>query len=244
MLIVKRDLILSLIILVLARNYTIHPNILSEQKSVHVSQTMVKDCDHLRLYGKRILSLFMPLYHRTPINDCQQKQPQDLNGQEKKENRNVTTSTSHNEKGSDDDTLDGGDIGKVILGEGTAPHMSVDGDGVDDTRRHIPINDQTPSDSNYITVDEDMPSDEETTSSDRSSSSENDERVKLADFLASQERRKRRRRSIIAPTRNAEDYSFEQLQISSSSASDDSKQKKDKGVSQTDEGKRASSPFA
>ena len=73
--------------------------------------------------------------------------------------------------------------------------------------------------------------------------------VKLANFLASQERRKRRWRSI-SPIGNAADNSFEQLQMSSSFASgkesalDDSKQKKDKDASQIDEGKTAGSPFA
>ena len=68
----------------------------------------------------------MPLYHRTPVNDCQEKQPQDLNGHGKKENRNVTTSTCHKEKGSNSNTLSDGDIGKVILGEGTAHYMPVE----------------------------------------------------------------------------------------------------------------------
>ena len=90
--------------------------------------------------------------------------PETILYKRKKENRNVTTSTCHKEKGSNDKTLSDGDIGKVILREGTAHHMLVDGDRVDNTSRNIPVNDMTLSVSNNIPVDEDMTSDEETTS--------------------------------------------------------------------------------
>ena len=88
---------------------------------------------------------------------------------------------------------------------------------------------------------------EEKARSDRASSFEDDEMATELGGLASQERRKRRR-CIISPRGNAEDNSFEQLRITSSSTSDkesglyDSKENKDKGASQTDEGKRAKNP--
>ena len=87
---------------------------------------------------------------------------------------------------------------------------------------------------------------EEKARSDQASSSEDDEMATELAGLASQERRKRRRRSNA--TGNAEDNFFEQLQITSASAPSkesglgESKQKKDKGASQTDEGKRARNP--